>query len=213
MIYVTVCIGAKWNSEYKSSIQEFSRKNELYILTDFPELYDQKYTFKYERKVFSYFEKIKFIFKIIEGKRSRVTYIDANKLDQYNTGIIYNDQLIYTGQILSVQHVYKYFLTPSTLTDIGLIFDKIGIKNLNIKYPREHILSVPYIDSIEGIIKDLNTLQPYLEKYYNEIPRTQYLKRYSETGVGYAEGWSLVAISIKYGIGIKLLDWKKKSII
>lgn len=213
MVYTTMCVSEEWNSKYRSNIEHFAKDSKLFVLTDYPETYKNSYTVNYKRKDFSYFEKVKFIFNTVKSLSTRVTYIDANKLTQYNTNIHFEDHAFYTGQVLSIQHLYKYFMTPSTLTDIGLIFDKIGIKNLNIKYPREHILSIPYSNSVEEILNDLEIIQPYLESYYNKVPKTQYLKRYSETGVGYAEGWAIVAISIKYGFEIKSLDWKKKSLI
>ena len=221
MVYATMCVGKEWNREFKKSIKNFAENNILYILTDSPESYQNNLTVKYERKVFSYFEKIRFIFDIIKINSKRVTYIDANKIKKYNANILFNDEKIYTGRLFSLEHLYKYYFTSTTLSDIGLIFEKIGVKDLkhylsslaDKKYPREHILSVPYLINIEEIINDLKIIQPYLESYYNSVPRTPSLKRYSEVGVGYAEGWALVAIAIKYGLEIKSLNWEKKSLI
>ena len=64
MIYATMCIGKEWIEKYKETINNFSNKNKLHILTDEPIHFKNCITDEYTRDVFSYYEKINFIFKL-----------------------------------------------------------------------------------------------------------------------------------------------------
>jgi hypothetical protein len=38
---------------------------------------------------------------------------------------------------------------------------------------------------------------------YNTIPIREAVQRYSETGIGYGEGWAITAIASKYNIKVR----------
>ena len=54
MIYCTMCIGSKWVDVFKDSINRFAKNNELYVLTDIPEEFDNCNTVLYEKETFRY---------------------------------------------------------------------------------------------------------------------------------------------------------------
>jgi hypothetical protein len=90
---------------------------------------------------------------------------------------------------------------------------KIGIDTTVNCYMGEAILLVPYNENIDDIISDSKILQKYLEETYNQNSKThKRLDRYKD-GIGYAEGWGITALAIKYNIPIKESRWRKKIMI
>ena len=96
MIYATMCIGKEWIEKYKETINNFSNKNKLHILTDEPIHFKNCITDEYTRDVFSYYEKINFIFKLSKKYKERIYYIDADWLGSYDTNIKVDDDSLYT---------------------------------------------------------------------------------------------------------------------
>ena len=64
MIYATMCVGSKWTTKYQHIINAFSSKNHLEVLTDNIDIFDNSYNTLYDRDIFSYYEKINFIFNL-----------------------------------------------------------------------------------------------------------------------------------------------------
>ena len=210
MIYCTMCIGSKWVSIFKDPINRFAKNNELYVLTDIPEEFDNCNTVLYERDIFSYYDKLPFLFNINSTRKERVTYVDANNIRNFNPNISVDDTSLYSGQLLDWKDM-SMFRTDSTEKDVLKILSSIGIEKLSDKYIREHIISIPTSIFIDYIIEDLEQLQPLFEDYFNSIPKTPAMKRYTRNGIGYAEGFALQAIAIKYSMEIKKMEYKPKS--
>lgn len=213
MIYCTVCVGKQWVNKESEYIEEFAKNNELFVLTNCPEKFTNSRTKLYSRKEFSYFEKVNFILDLIKEYKTRITYIDANKISQYRVENKFKEGILYTKSILPWEHLDKYFIAPDTLSYISMVMEMISVKSISFKYPQENILSIPYFDRIDEAILDVKTIQPYLERYYNNVPKTKYLERYSKTGVGYAEGWSIGALAYKYKLPLEEINSKIYTVI
>ena len=56
-----MCVGEHWIEKFKNNINNFSKKNNLHILTDDTSKFQNCSCYQYTRNVFSYYEKIKFI--------------------------------------------------------------------------------------------------------------------------------------------------------
>lgn len=209
MIFCTMCIGEKWVDMYSPAVNKFSRDREVFVLTDHPDKFECN-TILYERDVFSYYEKINLVLNLIKTHQSRVTYVDANNIRNFNPNILVDDTSLYAGQLLDWEDM-DIFLTDSTEKDVLKILSLIGVEKLSDKYVREHIISIPTSIFIDYIIEDLEQLQPLFEDYFNSVPKTPAAKRYTRNGIGYAEGFALQAIAIKYSMEIKEMEYKPKS--
>jgi len=215
MIYATMCIGKEWIEKYKETINNFSNKNKLHILTDEPMHFKNCITDEYTRDIFSYYEKINFIFKLSKKYKERIYYIDVDWLSSYNTDIEVNDDNLYTytNFLLDVENVWTKFFTSKEIKIKQNILSKIGIDGELKDYIGEALILFPYSENIDMIIDDSKILQEYLENEYNKSSITSSrLDRYKK-GIGYAEGWGLTALVTKYNIPIKQIDWRKKTIL
>lgn len=215
MIYATMCIGKEWIEKYKETINNFSNKNKLHILTDKPMHFKNCITDEYTRDIFSYYEKINFIFKLSKKYKERIYYIDVDWLSSYNTDIEVNDDNLYTytNFLLDDENVWTKFFTSKEIKIKQNILSKIGIDGELKDYIGEALILFPYSENIDMIIDDSKILQEYLENEYNKSSITSSrLDRYKK-GIGYAEGWGLTALVTKYNIPIKQIDWRKKTIL
>ena len=215
MIYATMCIGKEWIEKYKETINNFSNKNKLHILTDEPIHFKNCITDEYTRDIFSYYEKINFIFKLSKKYKERIYYIDVDWLSSYNTDIEVNDNNLYTytNFLLDDENIWTKFFTSKEIKIKENILSKIGIDRELKDYIGEALILFPYNENIDMIINDSKILQEYLENEYNKSSITSSrLDRYKK-GIGYAEGWGLTALVTKYNIPIKQIDWRKKTIL
>ena len=169
MIYATMCIGNKWLNKYRDTINVFSSKNHLEILTDTPSGLTGSHITLYERNIFSYYEKINFIFNLSKKYNQRITYIDSDWLVRYNTDIKYDDITLYTYEIFDLYieseltkffYETEYHLRDTLLSHIS--------SNESIKYYiPEALISLPKVNEIDKMISDIKTIQPILENIYN----------------------------------------------
>ena len=210
MIYCTMCIGPKWVNVFKDSINRFAKSNELYVLTDIPKEFDNCNTVLYEREDFSYFEKLPFLFNLSKSRKERITYIDANNIRNFNPNILVDETSLYSGQLLEWENM-DMFKTDTTEVDVLKILSTIGIEKLYDKYVREHIISIPSSIFVDYILDDLKEVQPLFEDYFGSVPKTPAMERYTKSGVGYAEGFALQAIAMKYSMEIKQMKYGAKS--
>ena len=215
MIYATMCIGNRWLNKYQDTINVFSSKNHLEILTDNPIGLTGSHITLYERNIFSYYEKINFIFNLSKKYNQRITYIDSDWLVRYNTDIKYDDMTLYSYHIFDLykeSELTKFFeeneyhLRDTLLSNISL--------NESIKYYiPEALISLPKVNEIDKMIYDIKTIQPILENIYNSKNRNPRYYRYVKAGIGYGEGWGPSAICQKYNIPIDKVDWKRKMLL
>ena len=207
MIYATMCIGSDWVSKYKDSINKFAKENRLFVLTDNISAFKNCNVVKYNRDVFSYYEKINLITNLLSKYKKRITYIDSDWLQYYNTKIKFTDNSLYTYQIFNLKKspINEYF-KETELSIISKILSKVDVK-IDEWYIPEAIISFPYHSELENIKKDFSILQKPLEEMYTTIPTRDVVKRYSDVGIGYGEGCAITAISLKYNIKVK--DFKE----
>ena len=215
MIYATMCIGKEWVDKHKNIINNFSKHNKLHILTDSENEFKDCVKEKYTRDVFSYYEKINFIFKLSKKYKERIYYIDVDWLGSYDTNIKVDDNSLYTytNFLLNEKNVVTDFFTEKEWKIKETILSKIGVNGELKDYIAEALIFFPYNKNINEIISDSKILQEYLEKEYNEFSVTsKRLDRYKK-GIGYGEGFGLTALVTKYKIPIKQIDWRKKTIL
>ena len=213
MIYATMCVGKEWVKKHKTIINNFSEKNILHILTDEIDEFINAKVYEYSRDVFSYYEKINFILSLSKKYNERVTYIDCDWLEKYNTSFNYDDDSLYSYRIFNLD---EFNNVTVFFTDIEKQLRESLLNNISSggyikKYVPEALISFPNLKNIDDIISDVKILQPIIENIYNKESITNpRLDRYKH-GIGYVEGWAISAISIKYNIQLKVCDWRKKT--
>ena len=220
MIYATKCIGEEWNSKYVNSVNKFCKKNDLHILTDNNTLFLNGICYPYQRDVFSYYEKINHILNISEKYKERVTYIDSDWLEAYDTKNKLDNDSLYTYSIFNIfKKPVSNYISVEQHPQIKENFKKINHEVLEDWYIPEAIISFPYREDLSVIKKDFNILQPPHEKMFNTKPHRREVTRYSRVGVGYGEGLAITAIASKYKIKVKDYSefpnrtWRKEQII
>jgi hypothetical protein len=104
---------------------------------------------------------------------------------------------------------------------INMVIDVLEKNKFTLKkdvYIGEAIMSLPYSNNTESILKDLIDLQSDWENKFNQniITENKKLKRYASYGVGYGEGGALTAVLQKYNTKLQdtsLYNFISKSII
>ena len=210
-----MCVGSKWTTKYQHIINAFSSKNHLEVLTDNVDIFHNSYNTLYDRDIFSYYEKINFIFNLSKKYNQRITYIDSDWLVRYNTDIKYDDITLYTYEIFDLYieseltkffYETEYHLRDTLLSHIS--------SNESIKYYiPEALISLPKVNEIDKMISDIKTIQPILENIYNSKNKNPRFSRYVKVGIGYGEGWAPSAICQKYYLPIDKVEWKRKMLL
>jgi len=194
--FATMCIGKEWVFDWKDNIIDFHNKHKLYLLTDCEDVFDFK-SHKYNKE-FSYYDKLIFLLDIMTLKKKRITYLDVDKLEQYNS-IDYDEKSCY---------VYNTTTTPIQLSNEFAstreeIHKHLNIKNTSEIYVQEALISLPYTHDFENIKKDIIELKSIVESNFgNRKWNNQKLNRYSKHGIGYGEGSALTAVLLKYNINV-----------
>lgn len=215
MIFATMCVGKQSTSLYNNSLNSFSKNNNLHILTDVVDLFNDATCYPYTRKVFSYYEKINFILELSKKFKERITYIDCDWVSEYDINLEYDNSSLYTYKIFSLQNeneVTQYF------TDVELNLRKrllpiIGTEGIVDYYIPEALLSVPYLENVDDIILDSKKLQLSIEEIYNSKNKNPRFYRYVKSGIGYCEGWGITSLCIKYNIPVKVNHWRKTKLL
>lgn len=210
-----MCVGSKWTTKYQHIINAFSSKNHLEILTDNPSGLIGSHITLYERNVFSYYEKVNFMFNLSKKYNQRITYIDTDWLNAYNTNITYDDITLYSYATYDLSD--KNILTK-WFTEKEEYFRKSLLSNISVNsnidfYIPEALISIPQLNNIDNIQFDLKTIQPIIESWYGLKNKNPRFRRYIKNGIGYAEGWGVSAVCKKYKIPIDKVDWKKQTLL
>ena len=188
-----MCVGSKWTTKYQHIINAFSSKNHLEVLTDNVDIFHNSYNTLYDRDIFSYYEKINFIFNLSKKYNQRITYIDCDWLNAYNTNITYDDITLYSYEIFDLYiesdpltkffYENEYHVRDTLLSHIS--------SNESIKYYiPEALISLPKVNEIDKMISDIKTIQPIVENYYTSKNTNPRYYRYVKAGIGYGEGWA-----------------------
>jgi len=212
MLFATMCVGNEFVSLHKDSINAFSKDNQLHILTDSPSEFSNSISHQYTRDVFSYYEKINFVIRLSKKYKQRITYIDCDCLSKIKTNLIFDDTSLYVETMFSLDE--KNVITETFPNEI-ILREKLlplinGTGNFNY-YIYEPLFSLPFLSNLDDIEYDSIILQNYLENIFNYNTKNIKLKKYKKQGIGFAEGWGMAALSIKYNIPIKEICWFNKS--
>lgn len=212
MIYATVCVGEKWCERFSLDINKFAADNQIHVLTDLPNYFTGCNIHKYTRDEFSYYEKLNLIFNLSLSHKCRVVYIDADCIAHYNPQTQYDRSSLYCNKVFNTSSdFFKSIFSDEYILEANNIVKLIGIKNTINTYIHEELISFPYDNNIHSMKHDVSILQKPLEQLNSRKHISRKLKRYSATGIGYAEGWALTGICIKYNIRFLACDWRKKN--
>ncbi len=218
MIYATMCVGEYWIEKFKNNINNFSKKNNIHILTDDTSKFQSCTCYQYTRNVFSYYEKIKFILDLSKKYNQRITYLDADWIHGYNTENEFDESTLYSYNVIGLSDkttIPRWYTDFEIKMRNGLLLKQIDYEGVIREYIPEALISLPVHKDIDDMIKDSKVLQSFLETYYSTHAKTHpRLNRYKKYGIGYAEGWGISALCIKYNIPTsKKIAWKWKNII
>lgn len=202
MIYATMIVGEEYCKKYYPQVLEASSSNEVYILTDHPELFPECNTVYYNKDVFSYFDKLIFLAELTLEKKKRVTFIDCDWFKNLGSSISIKEDTFYTYWVYTLSD-----LKGMTLYEFGVdlmikVLNDNGYKVDYEDYIGEAVLSLPYSSKVESVLEDLIALKSPWEKAFSQSIDTEHstLLRYSKYGVGYAEGGALTAVLRKHSI-------------
>jgi hypothetical protein len=210
-----MCVGTKWLTRYQHTLNVFSSKNHLEILTDNPNGLTGSHITLYERDIFSYYEKVNFMFNLSKKYNERITYIDTDWLEGYNTNIKYDDITLYSYEIFNLSDeniLTKWFTEKEHYFRKSLLSNILVNTNIDFYIP-EALISIPQLNNIDNIQFDLKIIQPIIENWYDLKNKTPRFRRYIKNGIGYAEGWGVSAVCKKYNIPIDKVDWKKQTLL
>lgn len=217
MIYCTFAVGNFWNTTLRQSgLTPFSKENEVHILTDRPELYPYAKATKYDRDVFSYYDKLPFMFDIIKDRKERVMFFDADNLGYIKAINVdeFDDESIYSDTLYNYsEKTQRYFEDKrhTALLSLWPIFkEEVGVSYID--YPNERNLSFPYLENIDEITEDIKRLQSKFESVFAkgiDWKKSCGLDKYSEVGCGYSEGGAVAIQAHKHNIPMKRI-WHKE---
>ena len=218
MIYATMIVGEEYCKRYYSQVLGVSRKSELYILTDHPELFPECNTIQYTKEVFSYYDKLIFLAELTLDKKQRVTFIDCDWLKKVGTSIVIKEDTFYTYWVYKLSSLKGKTLHMFGVDLMIKVLEENGYKVDYEDYIGEAVLSLPYSNKVISILEDLKVLQRPWEKAFSQTLNTKHstLLRYAGYGVGYAEGGALTAVLRKHKVpyeGVTRWGLLKHSII
>jgi len=220
MIYCTVCIGEDWCKKYSNIINELATQNTIHVLTDFPEYFDKCKTKKYNRDVFSYYEKIPFTLQLIIEYKNRVVFFDVDSVDNNYFQSILKKQYKLDNKSVYALNVYdtKSFNRQTVLenpsyVELISIYHSYGYEPFP-KYLHERLFSLPYNEiQTEEILNQILEMQSIFEETYYKgriWPEGHQNQRWSDFGCGYAEGGALSVIVHNMDIPTKSIKLLKK---
>ena len=97
----------------------------------------------YKRDIFSYYEKINHILKLLETYKQRVTYIDVDWLGSYDKSIQYDSSSLYTYWLIDTNKDPIKSLFSEDRDSLLDIFGTINIKTIPSKYIPEEANIIP----------------------------------------------------------------------
>lgn len=211
MIICVVAVGDKYIDLSKDVINKFINLGlSVKILTDKPELFLYGDTLKYNKKIFSFFDKLLFSSEMSEKFKTDVLYIDADRLSDVSLkffkifkgdwNIIFFDYWQYQIKT-DVWTKWENFIDFNM--DYYKPFKKFCIKNnmdiTKLKCFWEGVFYLPYLNNISNIIYDLENIKPVFE-YMSIIRDNLYYGK-----IGESEGLAFSYIIEKNHLPYKVL--------
>lgn len=203
-ILCTIAVGEKYNKALLKTIKRFDVDLwDINILTDQPELYPEyKNVFKYENKIFSYFDKLLFVARTVKNKGKGVVWVDADKMYLLSDEFLnYNHDYDYVT-IYSRNRWNPYFIEEHFTGGWSIVreyFKYLDVDYRSIPNIWEEIWYLNYDNNIDKIIIDLETIKPIFE--YRSI-----VDEWPRNGYGDQEGIGLGYIVYKYGRELKYFN-------
>ena len=216
MIYATAAVGQEFCEKYSKIISKEGTLNSIYVLTDYPELFSNCKVTLYNRKVWSYVEKIIFLLKVVLEVKQRVTFIDADVCNRLNPKLKLDDEKVYVHDFINLSESHNILHPLNKAVDI--VAEVLGEFNLSHSqfYLFERSMSIPYTYHTEEILTLLQKIQPKWESVFNQKNVINvFLERYTKYGVGYCEGAALNGVLNKFNVQFKRMNLNllyKKSI-
>jgi hypothetical protein len=204
MMYCTLVYGKKLHDLYFEELDNFSKTNNLVILTDQPDYFLNSKTILYKRNEFSYYEKLPFILSLVKEHKERVVYFDVDSIDlvkDKNFG--FDNKSAYSYKIFkNTDYTDTQLRTDDGLNILCDIYSELGYEMCD--YLHERIISIPYSQKIDKMFKEIVKLQPVFEENYSKGKqwKSYDFKRYSKIGCGYGEGGALSIILKNNNINI-----------
>ena len=168
---------------------------EIKILTDKPDCFIGYDTQLYENKIFSYFDKLIFSFRLIEKYKKDVLYIDADWLRNINDDFM---KEFIGGNNVFYYDTWKNYFSPKNWyddvywRDLFLYFHLNNIDYKDFELPIERILYFPNINNITSVLLDIEKIKPVFD-WIGTI--NQY-----HSGIGGGEGIGLSYVLKKHNI-------------
>ena len=217
MIYATMCIGEEWCKKYSDDINKLGSKKTTHVLTDFPKYFDKCKVKKYNRDIFSYYEKLPFTLNLMIDSKDRVVFVDADFVHSDEIkGLVDNrynldKESVYSINIYDTKSFPKSFvLSNPSYTELMNIYDSYNYE-LFPKYLHERLFSLPYKkNQTEQMLNEIVEMQTIFEERYYKgrvWPDGHQNQRWSDAGCGYAEGGALSIIV--HNLNIPTIKLKK----
>lgn len=212
MIYCTVSVGEEISKKYQYEINQLSKSQKVVILTDSPQYFKNCEIIHYKRNIFSYYEKLPFLLRLVLENKQRIVYFDVDSINLIDNKFDFDMESVYTYKIFQNENFTIEKLREDSGYTLTLdIYEKLGYKMCN--YVHERFISIPYSEKVKSVLDDILMLQPIFEETYskNKVwknPSRLNLKRYSETGCGYGEGGALSVVLKNHDINIKSIFGK-----
>ena len=196
MLYCTMIYGNELHDSHCIELDEFSKSNELFVLTNQPEYFLNAKTILYDRNEFSYYEKLPLLLSLIQKEKKRVTYFDADSLNLVkDKDFGFDNKSVYSYEIFkNTNYTEKQLRTNHGLDILCDIYSELGYEMCD--YLHERIISIPYSQKIDDIFNEIVKLKPIFEKKYpkgKDWKKTDFSK-YSQIGCGYGEGGALSVV-------------------
>lgn len=192
-----VAVGEKYIEPVNQVVNRFFDKWDIYVLTDNVGSVPLKCHVKqHEDKIFSYFEKMLFVLRLVEKHKTGVLYVDVDRIDEF--GEDFMNQMIENNEVTIKNYWHGTNKDFKGNYDSSIHFKPLieYCQNNNIDYDvdtfSEEIFYVPYLNNISEIIYDVEKLRPVFE--YQSLISLETNKYYPN--VGNAEGLAL-SISLK----------------
>ena len=207
--YCTFSFGEELCNKYSKEIND--SKLDITVLTNLPQYFTKK-TVLYEREEFSYFEKIVFLLNLINENFNRFTYFDIDSYKLIDSDFSFSNDTVYTYKIYDnskFKHLDVSLLkTYPGVAALANIYSKYGYELC--KYPHERLISIPYLNEIDSINKEVKDLQSIFEEVYpkGKVWEDKSLTRFAKKGCGYGEGGALAAVLNRYNVRIDTFNKK-----
>jgi hypothetical protein len=197
MILAIVAVGDSYIEKCLPYLNKFKNNGyQIKILTDNPSCFIGYDTQLYENKIFSYFDKLIFSFRLIEKYKKDVLYIDADWLRNINDDFM---KEFIGGNNVFYYDTWKNYFSPKNWyddvywRDLFLYFHLNNIDYKDFELPIERILYFPNINNITEVLLDIEKIKPVFD-WIGTINQSNY------SGIGGGEGIGLSYVLNKHNI-------------